>query len=277
MAAPPRPARLPPADLDAIERNTYEAIQPGVVEIRAAPDAWVVRAPGPPGAIGYSRAAVLRFDSMAQARTRLEDLIREFHGEGRSAAFAVAEGVSTPDGLATALRERGLVEIEREAVLWVSGPPVVPHLDPGLRIEQVTEASAEDYVEVEAEVFGIPAGMAVARLPSLRASLSIAGRRAYLVSVGGRYVATTRLTVVSGLASLTSVGVLSEVRGRVYGRLITAVATRAGLATGARLVWLAVTPDNVAAFRLYESLGYQPAFDRSLWTEPAYRMGGPMH
>jgi len=277
MAARPPSARLPLADLDAIERNTYEAIQPGVVEIRAAPDAWVVRAPGPPGAIGYSRAAVLRFGSFADARSRIDDLSAEFHAEGRTSAFAVAHGLSTPDDLPAVLRERGLIEIEREAVLWAADPPEIPHLDPGLRIEQVTEGSAEDYVQVEAEVFGIPAGMAAARLPSLRASLGIAGRRAYLVAVSGRYVATTRLTVVGGLASLTSVGVLPEERGRGYGGLITAVATRAELAAGARLVWLAVTPDNVAATRLYESLGYHPAFDRSLWIEPGYRMGGPTH
>jgi ribosomal protein S18 acetylase RimI-like enzyme len=275
MAARPPIASLTPADLDAIERNTYEAIQPGVVEIRAALDAWVVRAPGPPGAIGYSRAAVLRFASFEDARRRLEELTGEFHAEGRTAAFAVAHGVSRPDDLAAVLRGGGLIEIEREAVLWAADPPAIPHLDPGLRIEQVTEATAENYVEVEAEVFGIPAGMAAARLPSLRASIAIPGRRAYLVAVGGRYVATTRVTVVAGLASLTSVGVLPEERGHGYGRLITAVATRAGLAAGARLVWLAVTPDNTPALRLYESLGYHPAFDRSLWIEPGFRIGGP--
>jgi len=274
MASRPRLERLPSSELDAIERNTYEAIQPGVVEIRAESDSWVIRAPGPPGAIGYSRAAVLRFGSSAAARSRLEDLAREFHAEGRTSAFAVAHGVSTPDDLAAALRERGLIEIEREAVLWAADPPAIPHLDPGLSIEQVGESSAARYVEVEAEVFGIPPGMAAARLPSLRAGLAIPGRRAYLVTVDGRFVATTRLTVDGGLASLTSVGVLPRDRGRGYGRLITAVATRAGLAAGARLVWLAVTPDNVAALRLYESLGYRPAFDRSLWIEPAYRMGG---
>lgn len=278
MASQPRLERLPRSELDAIERNTYEAIQPGVVEIRQAPDAWLVRAPGPVGAIGYSRAAVLRFESAQAAQARLEELRSEFHGEGRTAAFAVAHGVSTPAELGALLRGSGLIEIEREEVLWSASSPAIPHLDPGLRIEQVGEASAPRYVEVEAAVFGIPPGMAAGRLPALRASLGIPGRRAYLVAVNGRYVATTRLTVVGGMASLTSVGVLPEERGRGYGRLITAVATRAGLAAGARLVWLAVAPDNLPALRLYESLGYRPAFDRSLWIEPAYRLdGGSTH
>ncbi len=273
MASRPPPEQLPASELDAIERNAYEAIQPGVVEIRDVGDAWIVRAPGPPGAIGYSRAAVLRFASAEAAGTRLDELTRGFHGEGRSAAFAFAHGVSRPTDLGRVLRERRLVEIEREAVLWAREAPAIPHLGPALRIEQVSEASPPHYVDVEAAVFGIPPGMAAGRLPSLRTSLGLPGRRAYVVSAGGRYVATTRLTVVAGLASLTSVGVLPEMRGRGYGRLITAVATRAGLAAGARLVWLAVAPDNTAAMRLYEGLGYRAAFERSLWIEPGYRPG----
>jgi len=273
MAARPKPESLPASELDAIERNAYEAIQPGVVEIRDDGDAWIVRAAGPPGAIGYSRAAVLRFASADAARARLEELTRGFHSEGRTAAFAFAHGVSRPTDLGRILRARGLVEIEREAVLWAREPPAIPHLGPALRIEQVGEAAASHYVDVEAQVFGIPPGMAAGRLPSLRKSLGLPGRRAYLVSAADRYVATARLTVVAGLASLTSIGVLPEVRRRGYGRLVTAVATRAGLAAGARLVWLAVAPDNSAAMRLYEDLGYYPAFERSLWIEPGYRPG----
>ena len=273
MAARPKPESLPASELDAIERNAYEAIQPGVVEIRDDGDAWIVRAAGPPGAIGYSRAAVLRFASAESAHLRLEELTRGFHDEGRSAAFAFAHGVSRPAELGRFLRERGLVEIERETVFWTHHPPAIPHLGPALRIEQVGEAAASHYVDVEAQVFGIPPGMAAGRLPSLRASLGLPGRRAYLVSAADRYVATARLTVVAGLASLTSIGVLPEVRRRGYGRLVTAVATRAGLAAGARLVWLAVAPDNSAAMRLYEDLGYYPAFERSLWIEPGYRPG----
>jgi ribosomal protein S18 acetylase RimI-like enzyme len=259
------------AELDAIERNTYEAIQPGVVEIRDSGDAWVVRAPGPPGAIGYSRAAVLRLGSTDQANTRLGELTDGFHADGRGAAFAVAHGVSHPDDLPELLRGRGLIEIEREVVMWTEEPPAVPHLDPSLRIEQVTEATAPDYVEVEADAFGIPAGMAAGRLPSLRGSLALPGRRAYLVSVGGRHVATARLTVVNGLASLTSIGVRLTDRGQGFGRLVTAVATRAGLMGGGRLAWLAVAPDNAVALGLYRSLGYRQAFERSLWIEPSFR------
>jgi ribosomal protein S18 acetylase RimI-like enzyme len=51
-----------------------------------------------------------------------------------------------------------------------------------------------------------------------------------------------------------------EHRRQGFGRLVTAVATRAGLATGNPLVWLSVDPANEPARRLYEDLGYRPAF-----------------
>ena len=273
MAARTKPESLPASELDAIERNAYEAIQPGVVEIRDDGDVWIVRAAGPPGMIGYSRAGVLRFPDADAARLRIDELTGGFHAEGRSAAFAFAHGVSQPPELEEVLRERGLIEIERESVLWTREPPAIPHLGAGIRIEQVTEATARHYIEVEAAVFGIPPGMAAGRLPALRASLGLPGRRAFLVSSNGRHVATARLTVAASLASLTSVGVLPDARGRGYGRLITAVTTRAGLAAGSRLAWLAVAPDNRAAMRLYETLGYRAAFERSLWIEPGLRPG----
>jgi ribosomal protein S18 acetylase RimI-like enzyme len=271
MGARDAAAVLTPADLDAIERNTYESIQPGVVEIRDAGDAWLIRAPGPPGAIGYSRAAILRLGSIDRATERIDEMTATFHEDGRGAAFAIAHGVSDPPDLPSVLRGRGLIEIEREVVLWTTDPPAVPHLDPGLRIEQVNEATAPEYVSVEADAFGIPPGMAAGRLPSLRANLALPGRRAYLIAAGGRYVATARLTVVNGLASLTSIGVLGSERGQGYGRLVTAVATRAGLIGGGRLAWLAVAPDNEVALGLYRSLGYRRAFERSLWIEPSFR------
>ena len=56
---------------------------------------------------------------------------------------------------------------------------------------------------------------------------------------------------------------------RGYGRLITAVATRAGLATGHSLVWLSVDEGNTAAVELYRSLGYEPSISFSRWAAPA--------
>ena len=44
--------------------------------------------------------------------------------------------------------------------------------------------------------------------------------------------------------------------------MLTTIATRAGLATGHKLVWLSVLEDNAAAVALYRSLGFEPDVQR---------------
>jgi ribosomal protein S18 acetylase RimI-like enzyme len=51
--------------------------------------------------------------------------------------------------------------------------------------------------------------------------------------------------------------------------MLTAIATRGGLATGHRLVWLSVLEENTAAFELYRSLGFEPTFRWTRWLAPA--------
>jgi ribosomal protein S18 acetylase RimI-like enzyme len=71
------------------------------------------------------------------------------------------------------------------------------------------------------------------------------------------------------VAGLHAVGVAGRQRRRGYGRMITAIATRAGLATGHKLVWLSVLETNTAAVDLYRSLGFEPAFRWTRWVAPA--------
>jgi ribosomal protein S18 acetylase RimI-like enzyme len=56
-----------------------------------------------------------------------------------------------------------------------------------------------------------------------------------------------------------------EHRRRGLGTLVTAVATRAALAGGNRLVWLSVNELNDAAIGVYRQLGYQPGITWSRW------------
>ena len=45
------------------------------------------------------------------------------------------------------------------------------------------------------------------------------------------------------------------------------MAADANLELDYRLVWLEVARDNAAARRMYEMLGYRPAFEWDLWVE----------
>jgi ribosomal protein S18 acetylase RimI-like enzyme len=82
-------------------------------------------------------------------------------------------------------------------------------------------------------------------------------------------VASARLAGGQGVAAVSAVSVAARHRRRGYGRMITAVATRAGLATGHSLVWLSVDEANTAAVELYTSLGFEPSFAWSRWAAPS--------
>jgi ribosomal protein S18 acetylase RimI-like enzyme len=78
-------------------------------------------------------------------------------------------------------------------------------------------------------------------------------------------VAVARLSQGRSVAGLQGIGVVESRRGQGYGSLITIIATRAGLATGNRLVWLSVREDNDAAIRIYGHLGFERAFTWTRW------------
>ena len=86
-----------------------------------------------------------------------------------------------------------------------------------------------------------------------------------MVWVGDEPVAVARLSQGQGVAGLQGVGVVADRRGQGYGTLIATVATRAGLATGNRLIWLSVHEENHRALGVYARLGFARAFSWSRW------------
>ena len=71
------------------------------------------------------------------------------------------------------------------------------------------------------------------------------------------------------VAGLHAVGVDPRQRRRGYGRMLTAIATRAGLATGHKLVWLSVDADNTGATAMYSGLAFDFTFSWTRWAAPA--------
>jgi ribosomal protein S18 acetylase RimI-like enzyme len=205
---------------------------------------------------------------------RLEALEQRMHADGDWPAISIADGVTRPAGLAAELEQRGWHKVGGERVMFTRHAPVVPHLDPGLRIEAVTAASAPELVHLEVASFGLPVEEIGERVARLTDGLAVGDLRGFIVRLVGEPVAGARLVTrdrTSGvrIAALSAIGVAERQRGRGYGRLVTAVATRAGLATGHGLVWLSVDEANAPAVKLYENLGYERSFATSRWLAPA--------
>ena len=188
---------------------------------------------------------------------------------GEWPVLSVADGLTEPADLVDRLEALGWVRLNGERMMTTRHAPVVPHLDPGLRVEAVTPASALDAARLEVANFDLSLDSLGERAERLAVAVQDGTIRAFLLRLVHEPVASLRLTRGPGVASLSAVGVAARHRRRGYGQMITAVATRAGLATGHKLVWLSVIEENVGAVELYRGLGFEPSFAWSRWAAPA--------
>lgn len=230
-------------------------------------DLGVLIVRGDPPGQGLDLAAMVRWPAHGW-RDRLTALERRARADGTWPSLLIAEGLSRPADLPERLTEAGWRQLRQETVLWARRPVTVPHLDPRLRLEAVTQRSVAEHEALERRIFGLPATSSVPRLEGLRAGVAEGSLRAFLVRSEGEAVALARLSQLHGSAGLYGIGVAPERRRQGLGGFVTAVAMRAALALGGRLVWLSVEDDNATARRLYERLGFRPAFAWSRWLAP---------
>lgn len=202
-------------------------------------------------------------------RGSLERVARAMSSTGAWPSLLLTDRLDQPPELGAHLPSAGWAPARTESVLWVGRASKVPHLDTSLRLEAVQPRSVADHETLERRVFGLPSSAAEGRRVALADALATGRLRAYLVRLHDRPVAVARLSQGEGVAGLYAIGVEEEQRGKGLGRLVTAIATRAGLALGNRLVWLSVEDGNDAAQRLYAGLGFAPAFSWTRWMGPA--------
>jgi ribosomal protein S18 acetylase RimI-like enzyme len=188
---------------------------------------------------------------------------------GELPVLDVAEGLAQPPDLAARLAADGWLEVGGEEMLWTRRAAAVPHLELDLRLEALTARRIDEYETVERSIFGVNEAERDDRRAALRTTLEAGLVRAYLVRVGGEAVATGRLLVEDGVAVIHGLGVAESRRRLGIGRYLTTIVTRAGLAMGASLVWLAVDPDNEPARALYGGLDYRAALRRRRLLGPA--------
>ena len=204
-----------------------------------------------------------------EVEARLTQVSARMRAANAWPSVVVCSGLTQPADLATRLSDAGWLEVFSEQIMCTRRPQVVPHLDPNLRVEAVTPQTALESVRLETAAFGLLPDAIGESAEFLARSVADGTTRAYLVRLGREPVATARLVPGPQVCGLHAIGVAARHRRRGYGRLITSVATRAGLATGHRLVWLGVLEENAPAVGLYRSLGFEPAFTWTRWIAPA--------
>ena len=256
------------AELLAIERQLADLTALGGAVVRDEPQLGARLVSSPGRGPGLNFAASVRWPG-ADVPSRLARLEEAMRAAREWPSLVVADGLTQPSDLAQRLAVAGWVEIERERVMWTRRPPVVPHLDPSLRVEAVTRRTAAAQQSVEQDAFGLPPPKAAERAERLAAAVGSGVLRGFLVLLHGTPVATARLSKGEGVAAVSGVSVATPHRRRGYGSLVTAITTRAGLATGGSLVWLSVNEANTAAVSLYHSLGFEPSFSWAHWIAQA--------
>jgi ribosomal protein S18 acetylase RimI-like enzyme len=225
-----------------------------------------LRLPGGGAVVDY--AALPRW-ATSDWQERLQRIADRMLEDGSWPSMVVADRLDRPPGLDRALRSLGWRRISEEATQWVAHASVVPHLDPALRFEAVQPRTVADHEELERRVFGADPARAEARRRELAGALEGGRLRAFVLRLRGEPIAVARLSQGAGVAGIHGLGVAREWRGQGYGTLLTTVATRAGMATGNRIVWLSVDETNEVALHVYRKLGFQHAFRWSRWLAPA--------
>lgn len=253
-----------PDELEAIERHLVTLPGQEGASVQADEELGVIFVRGPGSGPDLTYAAMPRWEADTWLQS-LDQVRRRILDEGGWPSLLLSDSLDRPLNLEAEVERLGWTRVTGETVMWVGRASVVPHLDPGMRIEAVQPRSVELHESLERRIFGIGADQVARRRDALGAAIEAGRVRAWIVWVGDEPVAVSRLAQGAGVAGLQGIGVVAERRGQGYGSLITTIATRAGLATGNRLVWLSVQPDNATALGVYTRLGFAPAFNWSRW------------
>jgi len=251
-------------ELAAIHRQlvTLPGQEGAIVTEDAALGVTLVRGPGSGPDLTYAARPRWDADTWPQSLAAVRGHMRE---QDTWPSMLLTDRLEQPPNLPAELEREGWMPVVSETVMVSSRAAVVPHLDPSMRIEAVRPAALETHEALERGIFGIGAEQAARRRDAIGAALEGGALRAWVVWLGDEPVAVARLSQGDGSACLQGIGVVEDHRGEGYGTLTTTIATRAGMATGNRLVWLSVREDNDSAVAVYTSLGFERAFSWTRW------------
>lgn len=267
IAPPPSVSPITPDELASVQRDLVGLPVHAGARLIEDTDLGVLRVRLPGGGAVVDYAAAPRWTA-GDWRASLDRVTDRMRADGSWPSLLLTDRLDRPPGLERAVDSLGWRRISAESVLWVGHASVVPHLDRALRFEAIQPRTVADHEELERRVFGADPSRAEARRRELATALAGGRLRAWVLRLHGEPIAVARLSLGDGVAGIHGLGVAREWRGKGYGTLLATVVTRAGMATGHRIVWLSVDETNEVALHVYRGLGFQHAFGWSRWLAP---------
>jgi GNAT superfamily N-acetyltransferase len=242
-------------------------------EVRDLGDAILLHDPHDPEPF-WNRLAAVRWPSdQAAFDRRLTEVLVLFASLGRQPHIWPSPLHDSPADLITRLNANGfrdtgagcvMVLVDPEPAREVAAGPFAT----GIVVERLTrikrraaKAAARPIVDVLVDAFDVAPERRPGVLAETIASLERASFTQYVVNLGRRPVAVARRATFDGISYLSSIGTARSVRGRGFGRIVTAAAAADSLAAGSEWTHLGVFVDNRDAIRLYEGLGFERVGD----------------
>jgi GNAT superfamily N-acetyltransferase len=202
------------------------------------------------------------YDSGASP-TDVADLLREVAGRGVPYCLQARPGCA--EAVRDVVAERALEAQQAIPLMAVEDPSALTgDAGPGdLTVRPATARERARHVEVAAAGFECPVPLYE---DMMRATDVIPDQRCWLGLVD-EIAVTTALTIptAGGTVGVFNVATPPQHRGHGYGAAVTAVATRAALAQGARWAWLQSSPPGLGVYR---RVGFRVLEEWPFWTSP---------
>jgi ribosomal protein S18 acetylase RimI-like enzyme len=128
------------------------------------------------------------------------------------------------------------------------------HYTPGLVIAPAQRSEALDVAVITAEAFGMNAQQIVR---SIEGKIATRPNAYYLARLNGQPIGALSVTISGLEAGIYGVGIISQLRGKGYGRELIAKTILDIQAQSPYSIYIEVEPENTRARRLYEYLGFQ--------------------
>lgn len=224
---------------------------PGLTTIDV--DGWLVRT-----ADGFTKRAnsVLALHEPAEVDTAIDQVQELYTARGLAPTFHISDAIRPVD-LDTRLEKRGYEVRTPTLNLAAELTTVLEHLRSAPTPVEVRDSPSEAWLDAwwdidrpEArERYWDTARQVLTQDTALFAQIPCTGGSGSMRAVG-------RLAVVEDWGGLACLGVRPEARGNGDAGSVIGALARAAQRRGVRFLWLQVVPENEAALRVYERLGF---------------------